>query len=303
VLKRFRQGDACIVRKLILKQSFILLVLLWLTACSSGNTSISLATIGANGPGVSGTVPAGATFVLTMAGIYQGDSYTIQTTIPVMTLSTGSVVSDGTLTVNIYSSESAYTSNLPPEPITVAPSINNPGVYEAFFVAASSGNYVAVVEGDSSSFPGQQFFYDFRIMSASPGYLATFATPTILASNYGAYLDYLQVYNGGNVSPSGTYSLNLVSAGTTTGYYPQLFLYNDATLLTSSLLYSAVTTSYNFVITDFTTNPPTVLPTDPNNNIYTGVTITGIPFTNSGPYIVVRGIYTSFVYYNMTVGP
>ena len=294
--------------KLVLKQASVTLLLLWLAGCGSSNSSLSLGTITVNGPGITGTVPAGQVRVFTMQSIGQGLPYIIQTTIPVTSLANGSVVTDGTFTVNIYSSESAYTDNLPPEPLTVVSTANNPGTYEATFTATTTNNYVAVVQGDSSSTPGQQFFYDLRIMSADPVYLTAFAAPpSILAANYAIYFDYLQVFNGGNVTPSGTYSLNLVSTTTTTGYYPQVYVYNNATLETSTLLYSAYTTSTEFVVTDFTTTPPTTLPFNPNDTTVNGVTITGIPFTSSGPYIVVRGIgpgfVNGFVNYTMIVSP
>jgi len=289
--------------KLILKQTVILVLLLWLVACSNGKSSVSSGTININGPGISGTVPAGATKLFTMQGITQGEAYTIQTTIPLMTLPDGSLVSDGTLTVTIYSSESAYSSNLPAEPIAVTPSIISPGTYEGYFTATSTGDYVAVLEGASSSIPSEQFFYGLRIMSAAPPYITSSLTPTILAQNYQVYPDYQVVYNGASVSPSGTYSLTLYSSVTATGAYPQLFVFNDATLETESLLYSATTTSYYFVVTDFTTNPPTTLPPDPNATLLTGVTIKGISFTSGGPYILVRGISTVLATYTMYVTP
>ena len=270
-----------------MRSTVLTALFLYIAACGRSTNSGALGTLIANNPGLDGTLPAGATRIYTLQGIVQGRTYTLQTQIPVVLQPDGSETPDGTLSVVVYSSEDQYKNNLPPEPISVVPSTRFPYVYEGYFTAASSGDYVAALSGTSSTNPDMQFFYNLRIMSADPALLASFTTPTIVAFNLPTNPGISYVYNGGNVTTSGNYSLRLTSNSTTTYGYPQMFVYANNTLTLDSLLYSSVTDSMNFNITSFLT--PTgpgvtiLLPVD----VISGVTLTSM---SDGPFIVVTGV-------------
>ncbi len=297
--------------KFIVKLTLLTLLVLGIAACEKKSTSLSLGAIIANGPGIDGSVPAGTERVYTLLNINANHNYTLRTEIPTLGTDT---TPDGTLTVSIYESEAAFKSD-PTTSVTtlapLAPQTNFPYVYEANFQAPSSGNYVAVISGTSITNSTTQFFYDLRLMSADPSGIISFATTSVSAFQTVAINPgYLQVYNGGQISSSGTYSINLKTTVTSTLAYPQLFVYRDSKLKTESLLYSSVTNSMNFIVTDFnfTTSPTsTTRPPDPNNSLASGVTITGVQFTSGtgtttppgSPFIVVKG--TSAVTYILTV--
>jgi hypothetical protein len=263
-----------------------------------------------NGPGITGSVPVGTTRLYTLANIISDPShtyaYTVRTTIA--TLGTGTTP-DGTLNVSIYTSEDAFKSDPTNSVAVLTPDANFPYVYEAYFKAPSSGNYVAAISGASQSISDTQFFYDLRVMSASPPYLTpvttsvTSTTFQAYSGNVGAITDYLGVFSGESPTQSGSYPIKLVASSVTvTTAYPQMFVYKDQSLKISSLLKSSVTVSMNFVVTDFISSPTgSALAPDPNNALATGVTITGVPFSNSGPFIVVRG--TSPTQYQLFLGP
>ncbi len=292
--------------KSIVKLTLLALLVLSIAACGKKSTSLSLGAISANGPGIDGSVPAGTKRVYTLLNISAGQNYTLRTEIA--TLGTDTTTPGGTLTVEIFESEDAFKNNQSPENISVAPLTNYPYIYEAYFNAHTSGNYVAVISGTSFTNSITQFFYDLRLMSADPEavppVLTSFATLTVPASQTVAINPgYIQVYNGGQISSSATYSINLKTTVTATAAYPQLLVYKDSTLKIDSLLYSSVTDSMNFIITDFTSSPPSTRPLDLNNTLASGVTITGVPFTSGtltgSPFIVVKG--TSAVTYTLTV--
>ncbi len=275
-----------------MKAAVLAVLLFSLVSCRSGSsTSTSLGSISVNGPGITGTVPAGTTRLYTLTNIGANLYYTVRTTIATLGTST---IPDGTLTVSIYTSEDAFKSD-PANPVAVLlPDANFPYVYEAYFQATTSGNYVAAISGASQSIPDSQFFYELRVMSAS--YLSPFG-------NVGITTDNLNVFSGPSLSLSGLYPVNLVAYSVTVATaYPQMFVYQDQSLKISSLQYSIVADSTNFVVTAFTSSNPTgsILPPDPNNTLATGVTIT-VPFSSGSPFIVVRG--TSAVSYGLNVGP
>ncbi len=281
-------------------------VLLSLASCGgSSSSSTSLGTLGVNGPGITGSVPTGTTRLYTLDNIVAGRNYTVRSAIS--TLGTDTTAPDGTLTVSIYLSEAALKSDPTNSVAVLAPDVNFPYVYEANFTATSTGNYVVAISGKSQTISDSQFFYDLRVMSASPTlpFLDTSVTSTQYASSHSVptNLGYIHVYSGGALTLSGSYPVQLIaSAVTATTAYPQLFVYNDSSLKISSLLYSSVTISTSFIITDFTSSPTgSVLPPDPNNTLAKGVTISSVPFTSGSPFIVVRG--TSSASYELRVGP
>ncbi len=274
----------------------------------NNNTSASLATLQVDGPGVDGSVPKGTTRLYTLANISAGLNYTVRTSIA--TLGTDTTVPDGTLTVSIYESEDIFKSNPANSFAVLTPSTKYPYIYEINFDAPSSGNYVAAVTGASQTISDNQFFYDLRLLSASDLYLVPFAsymTSTLPAASpliNTLTAGYLNVYSGGSLTVSGSYPIKIIpnplSAITATISYPQLFVYKDSSLKTDSLLFSSVTNSMDFIITDLTGSAPVTLPSDPNNNITSGVTITAL-FSSGAPFIVVKG--TSTAQYYLTVGP
>ena len=146
-------------------------------------------------------------------------------------------------------------------------------------------------------------------MSADNTVLTPFETTTIPASS-GTTTSltinpgYLNVFSGNTITPPGAYPINLTSNSTTTQGYPQLFVYRDASLALGSLLYSSYTTSTDFIVTQFNlfTGTSDTLPADAKNTLAGGVTIPGVNFTNSGPFIVVKGIFSASTY-SLTVGP
>ena len=292
----FRRGPDLI--KFIVRITVLTALFLCFAACGRSTNSAALGTLTVNLPGLDGTLPAGSTRIYTLQGIVQNQRYTVQTQIPVVLQPDGSETPDGTLSVVLYESEDAYKNNLPPEPISVVPSTRFPYVYEGSFIANSSGEYVAALSGTSSTNPNTQFFYDLRLMSADPAYLTTFVTPTVPAYNAPINTDILAIYNGGNVTTSGNFSLRLSSSSTTTLGYPQLFVYADNTLTLDTLLFSSVSDTMNFDITSFLTptgtGVTTLLPVD----VISGVTLTSM---GNGPYIVVRGVNS--VTFTLDIGP
>ncbi len=273
--------------KLIARLTVLTSLFLCFASCGSSNSSGALGAIYVNGPGIDGSLPTGSTRFYTLKYINKGQIYTLRTEIPALLLPDGSEIADGTLTVSVYSSESAYKNNLPAESISVTPSTRFPWVYEGFFTAASSGDYVAVLSGTSSTIKDAQFFYNLRVMSADPAAIQSFVTPTILASNKEIIPGDLAIYNGGNVTSSGTYSIRITSNASTTAGYPQLFIYSNNMLKADDLLYSSVTNSLNFYITSFPTPTSQGVTTVSPVGVISGVTLTS---ASDGPYIVVKGV-------------
>ncbi len=294
----------------------ILLVVLVLVVASCGkkSTSLSLGGLSTNGPGIDGNVPVGTKRVYTLLNLNQGQNYTVRAEIA--TLGSDTTVADGTLNIDIYTSEEAYLTDPSSPFVSAAPSQTFPNIYEVNFTAGVPGDYVAVMSGASISVPNLQFFYGLCLMSADPNApaattpLTPFGTLTLPASQTLAINPgYIQVYNGGTLSigSSATLTVSLKSQVTSTPAYPDLFIYSNSSLTTGSLLYSSTTNSTEFIITDFTqaSSPTgTPLPQNPNNNISNGITIPGVPFsqgtTTGSPFIVVKG--TSFSIYTLAVG-
>ncbi len=293
-----------------MKTAILAAILISLAACSGSSTSTSLGALSVNGPGISGSIPVGTTRLYTLDNIYASLHYTVRTEIA--TFGSGTTAADGTLSASIYTSEDAFKSDPTTSVAILTPDTNFPYVYEAYFQAPSSGSYVVAISGASLTVSDTQFFHDLRLMSADfrlPLSLISSPTPTqqqAYSGQIGAGVDYLNIFSTGSVSlPTGYYPIFLTSAGTATGAYPQMFVYgkNDQSLKISNLLYSSVTNSTDFIITDFTSSPTgSRLPTDPNNNFASGVTITA-PFSNGTPtpFIVIRGI--SAINYGLYVGP
>ncbi len=300
--------------KLIIQTAILAVLLFILTSCGSSSTSTSLGTLDVNGPGITGSVPAGTTRLYTLHNIVAGRNYTVRTTIA--TYGSGTTAPDGTLTVSIYTSEAAFKSDPTNSVAVLTPDTNYPYVYESYLTnLTSSGDYIAAISGKAQTVSDTQFFYDLRVMSAAPPYLLSFVTTSVTTTmqasspTVATNLDYMHIYSGGTLTLSGPYPVNLrvVSAITVTTAYPQLFVYGDPSLSIGSLLYSSVTDSMNFNITTF--NPGTAPTTTvyPTNTLASGVTISSVPFTSptpsssGSPFIVVRG--TSAVSYVLTVGP
>jgi len=294
----------------IMKRVIIIVALLGLAACGKSQASLSLGGVEVNGPSISGNVPVGTKRLYTLLNLHQNEFYTVRTQIA--TLGTGTTTPDGTLTVSIYSSESAYLSDPTTSVTVLTPATPNyPYLYEAYFQALAPGDYVAVIGGQSISVSNLQFFYDLRVMSADPNSPAAISslTPfqgTTIPTQQAVAInpDNIQVYNGGILNPPGTHTLNLKSTVTSTGAYPQLLVYSDSTLKVESLLFSSITDSVNFNVTQFIGGVATPLPANPTNSIASGVTITGVPFTSGtttgSPFIVVRGIFPNV--YTLSVG-
>ncbi|MGE5173348.1 MAG: hypothetical protein ACM3MD_05915 [Betaproteobacteria bacterium] len=295
--------------KLFITLILLAVLALGVAACGKNSTSLSLGAIDVNGPGIDGSIPAGTKRVYTLRSLNADQWYTVRTEIA--TDPTDTSKAGGTLTVDIYASEDAFKNNEAPL-ISSTPVPTYPYVYEAYFQANPGGDYVAVISGTSFTNSATQFFYGLRLMSADPAavppVLTSFQTPTVsqtVAINPG----YIHVYNGGQISSSGTYTINLSSTVTSTIAFPQLFVYRNSgfpgnsALKIEDLLYSSVTDSTNFNVTIFSAGTPSALPLDPNNNINIGVTIAGVPFTSGtttgSPFIVVKG--TSAVTYTLKV--
>jgi hypothetical protein len=301
--------------KLVIQLTLAVLFLA-LAACSKsdrGDVIRSSGDLVTNGPSADGTVHANAKIFFVLKNINKDQTYTLRAAVGQTLLSDGTPTVDGTLSVNIYKSQDDYISSQATFTFAVSAPTPNENIYEAKFTAPSSGDYVAVISGRSLSTPGIQFFYDLRLMSADNTVLTPFETTTIseassatsgtitpLTINPG----YLNVFSGNTITPPGAYPINLTSNSTTTQGYPQLFVYRDASLALGSLLYSSYTTSTDFIVTkfDMTTGISNTLPADAKNSLAGGVTIPGVDFLNSAPFIVVKGIFSALTY-SLTVGP
>jgi hypothetical protein len=284
--------------KLIVRLTVLATLVLYLTSCGSSSNSGALGELFVNGPGIDGNIPTGTTRFYILKYINEGQIYTLRAEIPALLLPDGSETANGTLTVAVYSSESAYENNLPPEQVSVIPSTRFPWVYEGFFTAAVSGDYVAVLSGNSLTNKDVQFFYNLRIMSADPVGIQSFVTPTVLASNKSIIPGDLAFYNGGDVTSSGTYSLRLTSNASTTAGYPQLFIYSNNMLKADDLLYSSVTNSMNFNITSFPSPTGQGVTISSPVDVISGVTLTS---ASDGPYIMIKGV--SEVTFSLSIEP
>ena len=294
-------------------------LLLGPAACSKtgGGGPASLGTMTVNGPGIDGVLYKGVNQFYTMSTITAGVKYTLRT---VMTTSeqlssdgtTTVYLPDGSLNIKVYSSEAAYKSNpLTPEVEIDIGEPNEPSVFEKSFIAQASGDYVAVLSGNSDTLPGKQFFYDLRLMSADASVLTSFSTTTIPAygvqSSFSA--GYLNIYDLSTVtslSTGATFTISLVTDSTTTGYFPQLYLYNHDSLAIDSLQLSSIPTAtefYSYCVNNsaacsslVTSATDTYLTSQATDTYMVGpVTLTSsVP--GVGPYLVIRGMYSSLSY-------
>jgi hypothetical protein len=287
-------------------QLTLVVLFLALAACSKSHQEEVIRPSGeivANGPGADGSVHENTKIFFVLKNINKDQTYTLRASIGQTVLSNGTSTADGTLSIDIYESLNAYLSSA--TTVTSAVTITLPyqniqNIYEKTFTAGpSSGDYVAVIRGASLSTPGIQFFYDLRLMSAAV--LTSFETSTLpILASAGTITPltidpgYLNIFSGNSIPSSGAYSINLTSNSTTTQGYPQLFVFADATLSLGNILYSSYTTSTDFNVTNFVTSPtPTIVS---SNTLASGVTITGVNFSASGPYIVVKGIISASTY-------
>jgi hypothetical protein len=306
--------------QLIMKPSLVaVLILVALFSCEKKHTGggglRSLGDLTVNGPQFDGSVHAGTKVLYTLKNIQEGKSYTLRTELSFLQ---DAKTPDGTLTADIYSSGDAFATN-PTAPLesAVPQPAPNANIYEVYFKAPSSGDFVVVIDGKSSSIANIQFFYNLRLMSADPTadprVLTSFTTPTIPASD--AQLvkplnpGYLNIYNGGEVTPSGVYNITLESNATSTLVNPQIFVYQDSTLKVSSLMLSSIPTATEFVITSFNAGVP-ITTNELGTNVNTNV-ISNVTFTNQaddsvnhigGPFIVLKGL-VSAVTYTLSIGP
>jgi len=279
--------------KLIVKLTVLAVLILGSAACAkSDNNGISSSgDIIVNGLGATGSVQGGLKRFYTLKNIISGQNYTIRTEIPLLSDET---TPDGTLTVDIYTSESAFKNGEPAE-LAVPALSDHKNIYESNFTAASSGDYVIVLSGASLTTVDNQFFYELRLMSAAAAVLRSFATPTVPASKTLTISSgYLHIYSGGAITPSGTYSIRLASTITSTIGHPQMFVYADDTLTINKLLYSSISTSEGFNISSFSGGAPVTLLQETD-------LISSVTFSGTGPFIVLKGISTGA--YTLTVEP
>jgi hypothetical protein len=306
--------------KLIVQLALAVLLLIAMAACSKshkGEVIRSSGDIVTNGPGMDGSVHENKKIFFVLKNINNNQQYILRTAIGETVLSDATTtVVDGTLSIAVYNSLDSYIDSA--ETIASAATVTSyPNIYEARFIAHSTGDYIVSISGISLSTPGVQFFYDLRLISTDSAVLTAFETSettTILATS-GTITPltinpgYLNIFSGSSstITPPGTYPVNLTSSSTTTQGYPQLFIYDDKSLALDKLLYSSYTTSMDFIVTkfDIATRTSSTLPIDPANTLASGMTITGIVFSESGPYIVVKGIISALSYsLNVgTVGP
>lgn len=300
-----------------LKQTLVAVLLLTaLFACTKNQTGgselRSSNDIIVNGTGFDGSVHAGTKVLYTLKDIHENQNYTLRAEIGLTSEDGLTFRPDGTLTANIYVSADAFRNDSTAPFRSAVPAIIGSNIYEVNFSAESTGDYVVVLSGDSSSVPGIQFFSNLRLMSAdptaNPPVLSSFTTATIPASaeqlvnplNPG----YLNIYNGGAVSSSGTFTISLISNATATIANPQIFVYLDSTLTVSSLMLSSIPTTTQtttqFVITRFSAG----VPDDEHAEHRDDNVITDVTFTSGaeGPFIVLKG-FISAVTYTLSIGP
>jgi hypothetical protein len=295
----------------------IVLFVAALLGCPKSHTGGGVRSLGnliVNGTGFDGSVHVSTNVMYTLKNIHEGKRYTVRTEIGVLPVSE---LPDGTLTMDIYSSVEAFTSN-PTVPVASASPEHAPNanIYEVYFLAPSSGDYVVVINGTSSTVITNQPFYNLRLMSADPDptavppVLTLFTNPTTTpfqaVQTTPLSPGTLNVYNGGDVASSGTYTISLVSSATTTLSNPQIFVYLDSSLTISSLMVSSIPTSTNFVVTRFSSGvPDTNGALQLDSNIISDITFTSRTDSSDpvgGPFIVLKG-FVGLVTYTLTVGP
>jgi len=294
--------------KKIIYSILIFLILSVIVTCGRQKTSLSLGTLTVNGPGINGSIPVGTKRIYTLKGIETGNHYTVSSWIRSFTTPTAP---DGSLRIDIYTSEDAFKNNPAVFAATSVSSSQDPTFSEATFTAVSSGDYVAAMSGTPPhDVPDEQFFYKLRVTSAE---IKTAFTPTITtntASNTATISSgYRHVYHGGDVLTTGTYTINLRSNVTTTAVFPVLYVYSNLNLKRDDLLYSCNSDTLGQYLYVIKLPSLTATPDPLQNNIVSGVTIPNVPFTSStdtsgtpGPYIVVNGIASSTTY-SLSISP
>jgi hypothetical protein len=295
--------------KIVLRLALLVALLALFGACGKEKTGLSLGTLTVNGTSIDGTIPSGTKRLYTLSGLQQGKNYTVSAWIPVSQI-TPTVIADGTFSISIYASESDFKNN-PAGSIlfTGAVSAYDPTLFETNFTPTSSGDYAVVVGGTGNRHPDTQFFYSLRITSADQAYLTSFSTPTIPATNTATInAGTLQIYSTGvgSAISAGTYSINLWSSVTATSAFPQMFVYGDASLTRSSLLYSSMTdtTGAFMIVTTFAPGAIVSQNTDTiQNNLANGVTIPNVSFAGSGPYIMINGMLSTSSTYSINIFP
>lgn len=275
-------------------------------ACTTKHEAgpVSLAYLNVNGPGIDGVVSAKTSQFYTLYGITEGQQYTLRTMISTTTLDGGATyVPDGTLTITVYRSESAYKNNEAYEFIidTGFMTSSASAVYEYSFPAYSSGDYVAVITGASLSVPDIQLFYDFRLMSGEDSYLSSFSTTTLPVYTTGSIdSGYLQIFNANTLELPASYSINITSDQSSTSENPQVFLYADKTLTLDKLLVSSIPTTTYYLIYQFrngvqVSSSPSVS-ADSNTILSSLLTDPSSTAPVPIPYIVIKGVASSASY-------
>lgn len=280
----------------------VLAIATLLSACGESDHSVvSLGDLIVNGAGRDGSVPAGKKQFYAAKYIKATEKYTVRSQIVSMPSDTtgGPVQADGTLSVAVYASQSAYLNNESPVKTAVPAGTNFPYIFEAHFTAPSDGDYLIVISGASLTNSDKQFFYDLRIMSATTE-LSSFSTstnpPELAFDTQVLFSGDISVYSGASLTSSGTYTIRLTSQATTTSGYPHLFVYGDDRLTIESLLFSSISTSAGFTIREFSNGVLVNTTSNAPDNIKSDVS-----FSASGPFFLVRGV--SGAEYTLTVSP
>ena len=250
-------------------------------------------TLTVNGAPVNGTVEIGNVRIYTLSGIVSTNRYLVRTTI----------APGGSLSGSIYASFFDYKIGAGAVGQLTGKVDNT--LYETFFDAASSGDYVVVLSGvpalDSLSQTSVNF-YDLRLMSATGPALSTFQTPTVTATSAvatGSTSSHrINTYDGFKITPGGIYDVVLTSS-TVTLSYPQMFIYGDNKLTVESLICSVTSATIPdmFKISDFRTGPTF-------SYFSTTATVSAVDFTKGiagEPSILLKGV--SNATYTIEVGP
>jgi hypothetical protein len=275
-----------------------------LAACGDGAKGpFSSGDLFVNGTGIDGGVNAGETRFYTLRDIKQGARYTVRT----------QIVTNTALDLEIYTSETSFKSGqtkadaIVSRMVVTGPSTTSSTEYrEAQFTATQNGDYVVVVGGAPAD-PTHitQLFFDLRLMSASVLTNFTSTLPESIDQERPIQAGEMKVYKGADTVSVSTHtiSLSLSTAPSTTTAYPHVFVFADDTLSLGSLIRSSISTSTGFQISAFaaetstSTTTLTILETTTSDS----ARILNVPFTTTGPYIVVKG--NAALNYTLTIEP
>lgn len=242
-----------------------------------------------NGPAMNGSVQVNSKRLYLLPNIIAGNEYTLRTVI----------AAGGTLAGDVHASEQDYLNSVVTTSLTMVvsdPTYTYTTVYETYFNAPASGNYIIALSGTPSATSATKdslFFYDLQLLSSTvtTSFATAPTTTTAIAENTATITaGYSHIYSGATVTPSGVYTVSLRSQSTTTAGNPQMFIFADSMLKTSSLLYSSHATSIDYQITTFAT--PTTAASLANE-------IANVPFSATGPFILLKG--TTSIQYTITV--